>query len=84
MPDTLKSHIRLAICLQDTATKHQQCQSRVLAVNGAARRRRSMWRRAGTTLSAKLLPVSASEFAPTSGNTGGQNDGDAVGLKSRL
>lgn len=35
------------------------------------------------TLSAKLLPVSASEFASPSGNTGGQNDGDAVGLKSR-
>lgn len=51
MPDTMKSHIRLAICqpssasmrllLQDTATEQQQCKSRVLAVNGAARRKTS-------------------------------------------
>lgn len=83
MPAKLGQHAAIATDTA-TATEHQQCKIRVLAVNGAARRRRRMWTRAGNTPSAKVLPVSASEFTPTSGNTGGQTDGDAVGLKSRV
>ncbi|UKZ91979.1 uncharacterized protein TrAFT101_006946 [Trichoderma asperellum] len=85
MPDT--SHIRPAMC-QDRPTCGYCCSIILLpstssagpcaGSHGAARRRRPMWRSAGNTLPAKLLPVSAREFAPTSGNTGGEDKATAM------
>lgn len=88
-------HIRPAMC-QDrpncvyyctaiyTAAKHQQCKSKVLAVMVRHEEDVPCGEVLGIPPPAKLFPVSASKFAPTSGNTGGEDKATAMLLVCSL